>query len=105
MLSVTRAAVEAPGKVYERKLTKSSSYGVPSSSTRSTSRSCAGTARHRPRKQLAFPGHWREPDRVFTSPVGGRIYPPDIAKAFQASSRRQVCLASGFTTSVTRSRR
>jgi integrase len=82
LLSVTRTAVEASGKVYERELTKSSS------SRRAIELDDVDVQilrQHRKRQaeeQLAFPGQWRDPDRVFTSPVGGRLYPPDITKAF-----------------------
>lgn len=88
LVSVTRAAVETRGQVHERELTKSSS------SRRAIELDEADVQvlrQHRKRQleeQLALSGQWREPERVFTSPVGGRIYPPDITKAFHALTDR-----------------
>lgn len=33
-------------------------------------------------EHLAANGVWRDPERVFTSEIGGRIYPPDITRRF-----------------------
>lgn len=82
MLSVTRRAVEVRGAVHERELTKSSTSrrAIELDSTDVTI-----LRQHRKRQveeQLALGGAWKDPDRVFTSPVGGRLYPPDITRAF-----------------------
>jgi integrase len=39
-------------------------------------------------EQIALHGPWREAERVFTSPVGGRLYPPDITRAFHVLTNR-----------------
>lgn len=84
LLSVTRAAVEASGKVYERELTKSSSSRRAIELDDVDVKVLRLHRKRQAEEQLAFSGQWREPDRVFTSPVGGRLYPPDITKAFHA---------------------
>lgn len=82
MISVVRAAVEDGGQVIERMLPKSSSsrraielddYDVEV------------LRQHRKRQlveRLQAGAAWHDDDLVFTSTVGGRIYPPDISRAF-----------------------
>ncbi len=84
LLSVTRTAVEDRGKVYERELTKSSSSRRAIELDEIDVKVLRQHRRQQLEEQLAFGGQWRDPDRVFTSPVGGRIYPPDITKAYHA---------------------
>jgi integrase len=88
LLSVTRAAVEVKGKVHERELTKSSS----SRRAIELAEQDVGVLRqHRKvqlEEQIALHGPWREAERVFTSPVGGRLYPPDITRAFHVLTNR-----------------
>jgi len=84
LLSVTRTAVEAAGQVHERELTKSSSSRRAIELDEVDVTVLRQHRRWQAEEQLALGGHWREPDRVFTSPVGGRLYPPDITKAFHA---------------------
>jgi integrase len=84
LLSVTRAAVEVKGKVYERELTKSSSSRRAIELDDVDARVLREHRRRQAEERLAFGGRWREPDRVFTNLVGGRLYPPDIPKAFHA---------------------
>lgn len=84
LLSVTRAAVEAKGKVYERELTKSSSSRRAIELDDVDVKVLRDHRRRQAEERLAFGGRWREPDRVFTNLVGGRLYPPDITKAFDA---------------------
>ena len=88
LLSVTRAAVEVQGQVYERELTKSSSSRRAIELDEVDVQVLREHRKRQLEEQLAFSGQWREPERVFTSPVGGRIYPPDITKAFHALTDR-----------------
>jgi integrase len=88
LLSVTRAAVEVKGKVDERELTKSSSSRR---AIELAEQDVAVLRQHRKmqlEEQIALHGSWREPERVFTSPVGGRLYPPDITRAFHVLTNR-----------------
>lgn len=83
MISVIRVAIEDRGKVIERMLPKSSSsrraielddYDVEV------------LRQHRKRQleeRLKAGEAWHDDDLVFTSTVGGRIYPPDISRAFK----------------------
>lgn len=88
MISVVRVAIEDGGQVIERMLPKSSSsrraielddYDVE-------------VLRHHRKRQLEerlkAGEAWRDDDLLFTSTVGGRIYPPDISRAFQQLTER-----------------
>jgi|FLYM01.1.fsa_nt_gi integrase len=88
LLSVTRAAVEVRGQVRERELTKSSSSRRAIELDEVDVQALRQHRKQQLEEQLAFGGQWREPERVFASPVGGRIYPPDITKAFHALTDR-----------------
>jgi hypothetical protein len=88
LLSVTRAAVEVKGKVDERELTKSSSSRR---AIELAEQDVAVLRQHRKvqlEEQIALHGSWRDVERVFTSPVGGRLYPPDITRAFHVLTNR-----------------
>jgi integrase len=84
MLSVVRGAVEVSGKVYEKELPKSSS------SRRAIELAPADVDVLRLHRKLqeeeakAAQEAWKHKGHVFTSPVGGRLYPPDITKMFHA---------------------
>jgi integrase len=84
MLSVVRGAVEVSGKVYEKELPKSSS------SRRAIELAPADVdVLHLHRKlqeeaAKAAQEAWKHEGHVFTSSVGGRLYPPDITKMFHA---------------------
>ncbi len=84
MLSVVRGAVEDGGKVYEKEFPKSSS------SRRAVELAPADVDvldLHRKLQEeeaKAAQEAWRHKGHVFTSPVGGRLYPPDITKMFHA---------------------
>jgi integrase len=84
LLSVIRAAVEVKGKLYERELTKSSSSRRAIQLDDVDVKVLRDHRRRQAEERLAPGGQWREPDRVFTNLVGGRLYPPDITKAFHA---------------------
>ncbi|MDP8932030.1 MAG: site-specific integrase [Actinomycetota bacterium] len=84
MLSVVRGAVEDRGKVYEKEFPKSSS------SRRAVELAPADVDvldLHRKQQEeeaKAAQEAWKHKGHVFTSPVGGRLYPPDITKMFHA---------------------
>lgn len=82
LLSVTRAAVEVGGKVHERELTKSSSSRRAIELDEVDVKVLRRHRKQQLEEQVALHGVWRDPERVFTSPVGGRLYPPDITRAF-----------------------
>ncbi|MBY5163132.1 tyrosine-type recombinase/integrase [Nitriliruptoria bacterium AS10] len=84
MVSVVRVAVELSGTVYEHELPKSdtSFRAIELSDT-----DVDILRRHRKQQgaEREWVGaSWRDTDLVFTSPVGGRLYPPDITKRFHA---------------------
>jgi integrase len=88
LLSVTRAAVEVKGKVDERELTKSSSSRR---AIEPAAQDVAVLRQHRKvqlEEPIALQGSWRDAERVFTSQVGGRLYPPDITRAFHVLTNR-----------------
>jgi len=88
LLSVARAAVEVKEKVDERELTTSSSSRR---AIELAEQDVAVLRQHREvqlEEQIALHGSWRDPERVFTSPVGGRLYPPDITRAFHVLTNR-----------------
>lgn len=82
LIAVVRNAVPVRGEVIEQDLPKTAS------SRRSIELGAGDVEvlrQHRVRQaeqRLTARGRWREPDRVFTSPVGGRLYPPDITRRF-----------------------
>ena len=84
MLSVVRGAVEVSGKVYEKELPKSSS------SRRAIELAPADVDVLRLHRKVqaeeakAAQEAWEHKGHVFTSSVGGRLYPPDITKMFHA---------------------
>lgn len=82
LVSVTRAAVEVGGQVHERELTKSSSSRRAIELDDTDVKILRQHRKRQLEEQLAVLGEWRDPERVFTSPVGGRLYPPDITRAF-----------------------
>ncbi|MBW3576167.1 MAG: site-specific integrase [Actinobacteria bacterium] len=84
MLSVVRGAVEDRGKVYEKEFPKSSS------SRRAVELAPADVdvldlhRKVQEEEAKAAQEAWKHKGHVFTSPVGGRLYPPDITKMFHA---------------------
>lgn len=84
MLSVVRGAVDVSGKVYEKELPKSSS------SRRAIELAPADVDVLRLHRKLqeeeakAAQEAWKHKGHVFTSSVGGRLYPPDITKMFHS---------------------
>lgn len=82
MLSVVRCAVESAGEVHERDLPKSSS------SRRAIEldpRDVDVLRKHRAQQdqeRASVGASWNDTDHVFTSPVGARLYPPDITRWF-----------------------
>ncbi len=88
LLSVTRAAVEVKGKVDERELTKSSSSRR---AIELAEQDVAVLRQHRKaqlEEQIALHGSWRDVERVFTSPTGDRLHPPNITRAFHVLTNR-----------------
>ncbi len=88
VLSVTRAAVEVGGTVVERELTKSSSSRRAIELDEADVKVLRQHRKQQAQEQLALHGEWRDAERVFTSPVGGRLYPPDITRAFHQLTDR-----------------
>lgn len=82
VVSVIRVAVEHGGTVYERELPKSSS------SRRAVELSDGATKllrQHRAQQaeeRLAAGTAWQDRSCVFTTPMGGRLHPPSITRAF-----------------------
>jgi integrase len=82
MLSVVRVAVEDGGQVYERELPKSST------SRRAVELAPADVdiltlqAKQQAEDRVAASEAWQHRGHVFTSLRGGRLYPPDITRAF-----------------------
>lgn len=80
MISVVRAAVESQGEVHEHEIPKSSA------SRRAIDLDAADieVLRQHQALQDAEAAHvgasWRGTNHVFTSPIGGRLYPPDITR-------------------------
>ena len=82
MLSVVRGAVEDRGKVYEKEFPKSSA------SRRAVELAPADIdvlelhLKLQDEEAKVAAEAWKHKGHVFTSPIGGRLYPPDITKMF-----------------------
>jgi len=88
LLSVTRAAVEVRGKVDERELTKSSSSRR---AIELAEQDVSVLRQHRKaqlEEQIALHGSWQDVERVFTSPTGDPLHPPNITRAFHLLTNR-----------------
>lgn len=84
MLSVVRGAVEDGGKVYEKELPKSSSSRRAIELVPTDVEVLRLHREQQEREAQAAQEAWRHKGHVFTSPVGGRLYPPGITKMFHA---------------------
>ncbi len=82
MLSVIRGAVEASGQVYEREYPKSSSSRRAVELAPADIEVLKLHMAQQAREAAAAQEAWQHQGHVFTSLVGGRIYPPDITKMF-----------------------
>ncbi len=82
MLSIIRGAVESAGKVHEREYPKSSSSRRAVELARADIDVLELHLTQQAREAAAAQEAWQHQGHVFTSLVGGRIYPPDITKMF-----------------------
>ena len=83
MLSVVRVAIEDGGRVIERMLPKSSSSRRAIELDDYDVEVLKQHRKGQLEERLQAGEAWRDDDLVFTATIGGRIYPPDISRAFQ----------------------
>lgn len=82
MVSVLRSAVESDGEVHERDLPKSS---ASRRAIELDPRDVTVLGEHQAQQdeeRAEVGASWQGTGHVFTSPVGGRLYPPDITRWF-----------------------
>ena len=88
MISVVRVAIEDGGQVIERMLPKSSSSRRAIELDDYDVEVLRQHRKHQLEERLQAGAAWHDDDLVFTSTVGGRIYPPDISRSFQRLTDR-----------------
>jgi integrase len=81
VISVVRVAVEHSGQVHEKELPKSSTSRRAELDDYDVDVLRAHAQRQVAERRLAGEA-WRDDDLVLTSPLGGRLYPPAITRAF-----------------------
>ncbi len=88
MISVVRSAVETEGQVHEHELPKSSSSRRRIELHEIDVGILRDHQRLQDRERQALGDVWRGTGHVFTSHVGGRLYPPDVTRWFHQITDR-----------------
>lgn len=82
LISIVRNAVPVRGKVIEQDYPKSAKSRRAIEIDDIDVQALRAHRKRQAQERLAFGGAWADPERVFTTRVGGRLYPPDITKMF-----------------------
>lgn len=82
LISIVRNAVPVRGKVIEQDYPKSAKSRRAIELDDIDVQVLRAHRRRQAEERLAVGGTWADPERVFTTRVGGRLYPPDITNVF-----------------------